>query len=148
MRGNTYIYNNIEFHSIRALAKYAKVNEKTITARLRRGMTVDQACEMADFRCSYYGDGSKKKSISEICKEQEKDAALVKNRLKYGYSLEDALNRPKKITRQGIPIVVKGILYHSIASALDKLEMRDKESTIRRRLKEGRPPDEAFSAWQ
>ena len=88
------------------------------------------------------------KSISEICKEQEKDAALVKNRLKYGYSLEDALNRPKKITRQGIPIVVKGILYHSIASALDKLEMRDKESTIRRRLKEGRAPDEAFSAWQ
>ena len=36
---NTYVYDNKEFHSIKALAQYTGKNEKTITARLRQGMT-------------------------------------------------------------------------------------------------------------
>lgn len=79
-----------------------------------------------------------------ICREQAKNADLIRNRLKYGYSLNDALNKPKKISKQGMSIVVNGILYNSVASALRGLNLLHKESTVRRRLKLGMKPDEAF----
>lgn len=62
-----------------------------------------------------------------------------------GYSLNDALNKPKKVSRQGIPIVVNGLLYNSIAAALKQMNLSDKESTVRRRLKMGMKPEEAFN---
>ena len=68
----------------------------------------------------------------------------MRNRLKYGYSLNEALNNPKKISKQGTPIVVNGIFYNSISSAIKQLNMSDKESTIRRRLRAGIIPDIAF----
>ena len=144
MRKNLYPYDGKNFSSIRELAEYAGLNEKTLTARLRRGMSVEAACDTSDFRCSYYEDEDTRKSVTQICKEQAKDAALIRNRLKYGYSLNDALNKPKKVSRQGSPIVVNGILYNSIAAALKKMNLSDKESTVRRRLKMGMKPEEAF----
>ena len=41
-------------------------------------------------------------------------------------------------------IAVNGILYNSISEAIRKLDLEDKESTIRSRLKAGKNPDEAF----
>lgn len=140
-----YIYENKEFDSIRKLANYCGVNEKTLLKRLKRGMSVENACEKKDLRNRYVTDEKgNTKSIVQICKEQSKNIELVNNRLKYGYSLNDALNKPKKITRQGKPIVVDGILYNSVAMALKKLGMEDKESKVRRRLKKGMSPDIAF----
>jgi hypothetical protein len=144
MARRVYVYEGREFSSIRKLSEYVNINEKTLTARLRKGMSVEEACQKADLRCSYYVDGGKEKSIAQICREQAKNADLIRNRLKYGYSLNDALNKPKKISKQGIPIVVNGILYNSIASALRGLNLLHKESTVRRRLKLGMKPDEAF----
>ena len=93
---------------------------------------------------TYYVDNGEEKSLSQICKEQKKDKALVKNRLKYGYSLHQALNKPKKIARQGKAVVVKGILYNSISEATRKLGLSNKERTIRSRLRNGWNIDEAF----
>ncbi len=145
MARQTYIYNDIEFSSIKSLSEYAKINEKTLTARLRRGMSIEDACENTDLRCKYFLDGNIKKSIVQICRDQSKDTDLIRNRLKYGYSLNDTLNKPKKISKQGKPIVVNGILYISIAAALRKLNLMEKEATIRRRLNEGITTDEAFN---
>jgi hypothetical protein len=39
-----YILDDKEFYSVKELAIYAGINEKTITARLRRGMSVADAC--------------------------------------------------------------------------------------------------------
>lgn len=144
MARHVYVYEGREFSSIRKLSEYVNVNEKTLTARLRKGMSVEEACQKADLRCSYYVDGGKEKPITQICREQAKNADLIRNRLKYGYSLNDALNKPKKISKQGIPVVVNGILYNSVASALRGLNLLHKESTVRRRLKLGMKPDEAF----
>lgn len=141
---STYVYDNQEFSSIKALAQYMGINQQTLTARLRRGMPIETACQKTDFRCSYYLDNNIPKSITQVCREQEKNSKLVRNRLKYGYTLNEALNRPKKITRQGKPVVVNGILYNSIASALQKLDLVQKETTVRRRLKAGMKPDDAF----
>lgn len=141
---NIYFFDNKEFQSIKTLAQYTGINEKTITARLRRGMTIEQACDLKDLRCSYYEDGNVCKSIAQICEEHIKDEALVRNRLKYGYTMYNALNTPKKISRQGKPIVVKGVLYNSIAEAIRKLGLEQKENIIRGRLSRGQKPDEAF----
>lgn len=144
MARRVYIYEGREFYSIKKLSEYVNVNEKTITARLRKGMSVEEACKKKDLRCSYHMDDDIEKSITQICREQSKDADLVRNRLKYGYSLNEALNKPKKISKQGKPIVVQGVLYNSIASALKKMNLSHKESTVRRRLKLGMKPDDAF----
>lgn len=145
MRRNTYVYEDKEFPSIRALAKYTGVHEKTLTARLRRGIPIDEACRKEKMGRRYFEDKDNvKKSLVEICREQEKEEWLVRNRLKYGYSLNKALNTPKKVTKQGQPIVVGGILYKSVAAALRKMGLEKKESTIRRRLRLGMNPDNAF----
>lgn len=141
---NLYEFDNREFHSIKELSQYTGVHEKTITARIRRGMSIAEACDEKDLRCSYYVMDNVEKSVKQICTEQSKNTDLIRNRLKYGYSLNDALNKPKKISRQGIPIVVHGILYNSISSAIKQFNLLKKESTIRRRLKEGMEPDSAF----
>lgn len=141
---NIYLYKGVEFHSIKALAEHAGVGEKTITARLRRGMTIDEACNKKDLRCHFYSDGNEEKSISNICREQIKDSDLIYNRLKRGYTLNEALNKPKKVCRQGKPILVNGILYNSISEALRKLDLVDKESIVRGRLHRGMKPNEAF----
>ena len=145
MARNIYKYKGREFYSIKALAQYVHINDKTLTARLRRGMSVEDACDTANLNHSYYKVGNVEKSLTQICDEQKKDIALVRNRLQYGYSLNDALNKPKKISRQGIPIVVNGTLYNSISDALRSLNLINKESLVRRRLKAGIKPDEAFN---
>lgn len=145
MAKNTYNYREKEFHSLKELSKYVKINEKTLTARIRRGMSIDEACAAKDFRCHYFNIDGKEKSIAQVCEDQAKDAELVSNRLKYGYSMHEALNKPKKVTKQGKPIVVNGILYNSVAEAIRKLGLSEKESKIRRRLASGEIPNNVFS---
>lgn len=145
MKRNTYEADGLVFHSIKELAKYSGVHEKTITARLRGGMTPQEACKKTDLRCRYFCDGGQEKSVVQICDEHIKDPELVRNRLKYGYSMKDALNKPKKISRQGKPIVVHGILYNSISEACRKRKVTEKENTVRSRLRAGKTPEEAFS---
>ncbi len=143
---NIYTYNGEDYSSIEALSEAVGINKKTLTARLRRGLSIEEACKNIDLRSSYHEDpGDKKeKSIKQICKDHSKNDALVRNRLRYGYSLNNALNKPKLIRRQGCPIVVNGILYNSIAEALRNLDLVEKEQIVRRRLKNGMKPDKAF----
>lgn len=143
-RYNKYTYDNRNFSSIKALAQYAGVNEKTLCKRLQRGMSVEEACTKQLFNCWYYPDNGVKKSLTQLCADHGKDVELVRNRLNRNYSLNDALNKPKKIAKQGMPIVVDGILYNSISEAVRKLDLVNKESTIRRRLRAGWNPDSAF----
>lgn len=143
MQKNTYLYDGQEFTSLEKLAEYAKVHVKTLTARLRRGMSIEEACTKVDLRCRYY-DEEEKKYLAEICREESKNAELVRNRLVYGYELSEALNTPKHITRQGRPIIVKGVLYNSVMDAMRRMGLQHKESVIRGRLHRGKSPDEAF----
>ena len=96
---NTYAYKEKDFHSLKELSKYVKINEKTLAARIRRGMSIDEACAAKDFRCHYFNIDGEEKSITQVCEDQAKDAALVSNRMKYGYSIHEALNKPKKVTK-------------------------------------------------
>jgi len=142
---NTYEYDNKKFYSLKELASYAGINEKTLTARLRRGIPIEEACKKTDLRCSYCMYNGAEKSVTQICNDEAKNRDLVRNRLKYGYTLQEALNKPKKIRKQGKPIVVNGILYNSVAEAIRRLGLSHKEGVIRGKLYRGKSPDEAFS---
>lgn len=141
---NEYIYDGKSFSSINALSKYTGVNEKTITARLKRNMSIDDACSTKRVNGCYFMDNGIEKPLIQICAEQNKNISLVRNRMKLNYNLNKALNEPKKVTKQGSQIVVHGILYNSIAEAIRKLNLSHKETTIRRRLRAGISPDDAF----
>lgn len=141
---NTYSIDGRDFHSLKDLAAYVGKNEKTITARLRRGMSVEAACKVEDLRCTYHPYKDEKKPLSQICKDEGKNRELVQNRLSYGYSLEDALYKPKKISRQGKPIVVNGVMYRSISMACRELGLESRENTIRSRIRIGKSVDDAF----
>lgn len=143
-----YQYDNKEFSSLKALARYAGINEKTLTARLRRGMRVEDACRKTDLRCTYFIEDDGEKSVTEICNDNDKGYWLVQNRLKYGYNMKDALNTPKKVTKQGSPVVVDGILYNSLAAAIRKYNLEEKEQKIRLRIRKGRDPTEVFQEMQ
>lgn len=144
MTKRIYKFENKEFSSIKQLSEYVGINVKTLTARLRKGMPIEEACNTKDFRCHYFNVDGQEKFIGQICDEESKNVELVRNRLKYGYSMHEALNKPKKISRQGHPIVVNGILYNSVAEAVRKLGLSERESTIRGRLASGKTPDNAF----
>lgn len=143
-----YQYDNKEFSSLKALAGYAGINEKTLTARLRRGMILKDACGKKDLRCTYFAEDDGEKSLTEICEDNDKDYYLVLNRLKYGYNMKEALNTPKKVTKQGSPVVVDGILYNSLAAAIRKYNLEEKEHKIRLRIRKGRDPTEVFQEMQ
>lgn len=139
-----YTYDGRTFPSIKSLAAYTGMNAKTLTARLRRGMEVEEACKQTDFRCRYFKEGDMEKSLVQLCRDHQKDKDLVRNRLIYGYSIDEALNSPKKITKQGEPVLVFGIRYDSLAAAVRKFNLQPKESKIRRHIKMGRAPDTVF----
>lgn len=139
-----YTYDGRVFPSIESLAAYTGINVKTLTARLRRGIEVEEACKPADLRCRYFKEGSVDKSLTQLCRDNQKDRDLVASRLAYGYSIDRALNSPKKITKQGAPIVVFGILYNSLAAAVRKFGLQSKENKIRRHIRAGRTPDTVF----
>lgn len=143
-----YSFDGRSFSSIDSLAAYAGINTKTLTARLRRGMSVEEACAVTDYRCRYFVEDSVSKSVTQLCKDNQKDRELVSNRLKYGYSIEKALNSPKKVTRQGEPIVVFGTLYNSLAAAVRKFGLQSREQRIRRRIKAGESPNTVFREMQ
>lgn len=141
---NVYIYDGKKFSSHKQLSEYSGVNEKTITARLQRGMSIESACEKRKYNEKYFPDQEGEKSIAQLCREHGKSEWLVRGRLQKNYSINQALNCPKKITKQGQPTLVNGILYNSIAEAIRKLHLEHKEGTIRSRLRAGWSNDDAF----
>ena len=98
-RYNKYTYDNRNFSSIKALAQYAGVNEKTLCKRLQRGMSVEEACTKQLFNCRYYPDNGVKKSLTQLCADHGKDVELVRNRLnraikrKYNRIYDDAISK-------------------------------------------------------
>lgn len=138
-----YEYDGEKFSSIKKLARYVGLNEKTLTKRLQKGMSLDEACN-PKLKGRVYTKVSPEDSISSLCRKKKIDRSLIYNRRRYGYSEKDAFNKPKKISKQGRPMVVNGVLYTSVSLAIRELGLEERESTIRSRLRGGKSPDEAF----
>lgn len=141
MSKNIYILDGKEFTSIRSLSQHSKVNEKTITARLRRGWSVEEACRPGDRRSSW------DVTLNQVCRDQKKNSDLVRNRLSRGYNLHDALNKPKSITKQGKSVVVDGVLYNSIMDAIRAYGMEKRENAIRAKMARGVPILKALESY-
>lgn len=140
-----YFLDGKEFSSIKKLSEYTGVNEKTITKRLKRGLTVDEACKQSDLRCNYnINIDGENKSLSDICREKKRDYAFISNRLSYGYDISEALSAPKKVTKQGITTVVNGIEFKSRAEAIRAFNLEKYEQRICRKINAGNEINEVF----
>lgn len=105
---------------------YLGRTKQPLQSRIRRGMSIDKACTTKDLRCHYFNIDGEEKSITQVCEDQRKDAELVSNRLKYGYSMHDALNKPKKVTKQGKAIVEMGFYIIQLLKLLESLDYQRK----------------------
>lgn len=146
-----YEYDEMTFSSIKKLAEYSGLNEKTLTARLRRGITLEEACNPV-LKGRVYLQEVQKGCISDMAKQRGIDPHLIYNRRRYNYS-ESELFGEKKITKQGHPVVVGECEYSSLAAAIRKHHLEPYEQRIRRRIRQGQSPDDVFgefldSGWQ
>lgn len=137
-----YEYDGRTFSSIKKLAEYSGVNEKTLTARLQRGMTLEEACTPV-LKGRVYLQGVQKGCISDMAKRRGIDPHLIYNRRKYNY-LETKLFEEKKITKQGRLVVVGECEYSSLAAAIREHHLELYEQRIRRRIRQGQSPDDVF----
>lgn len=55
-------------------------------------------------------------SIKSLCETYKVSYAMVSQRLKNGFTIEDAIEIPLKKHRNGIPVIYKGVQYQSIRS--------------------------------
>lgn len=147
MKKNKYMLDGRGFSSQRELSVYCGVHEKTIAARLRHGLSLQEACKKEDKRDTYYVMNGERKSLKEICRCCGQDKELVRNRLAYGYSIEEAVSLPKKVSRQGNPLMVNGMWYPSLSAALRNFGLEAHESAIRYHMKRGRNPDDVFAGF-
>lgn len=140
-----YKYDGMEFSSLRELAAHAGINEKTLTARLRRGVELEEACNPV-LKGRIYLRGAQKGSISDMAKRRGIDPHLIYNRRKYGYT-ETELFGEKRITKQGRLVAVGECEYASLAAAIRAHHLEPYEQRIRRRIGQGQSPDDVFGEF-
>lgn len=140
-----YKYEGMEFSSLRKLAAYAGINEKTLTARLRRGVELEEACDSV-LKGRVYLRGAQKGSISDMARRRGIDPHLIYNRRRYGYA-ETELFREKRITKQGRLVAVGECEYASLAAAIRAYHLEQYEQRIRRRIGQGKSPDDVFGEF-
>lgn len=140
-----YEYDGKTFSSIKKLAEYLGINEKTLTARLQRGMKLEEACNPI-LKGRVYLKGVQKGCISDMAKRRGMDPHLIYNRRKYNF-LETELFVEKKITKQGRLVVVGECEYSSLAAAIREHHLEPYEQRIRRRIRQGQSPDDVFGEF-
>lgn len=135
-RTNTVIAYRGETKTISEWAKELNIGTTTLHARLfkhkwpvERALTTPPSTEI-------------NRSLTELSRKHGIDRLTVWKRLRRGWSLEDALNRPK-----GYHICKKNIKYKGVEKPLtDWCRELDKDyDTVVKRLKYGWTPEEAFT---
>lgn len=92
------IYKGVTFKSLRALARHVNINPMTLSCRLKKGMTLDVACENAvKHSINLVFEGQSFKSVIQFSKYYNLNAATTQSRFNRGWSLEKILrDRPKE----------------------------------------------------
>lgn len=97
--GKPFSYNDKKYKSIYAYCKENSLNYQSVQSRLKRGWSLEDAISKPKKTTrtrniiSYMG--KEYDSVRALCKEHDLDYDLVISRLRYGWSLEDVLNRKK-----------------------------------------------------
>ena len=114
---HNYKYDHLgnKFNSIKAMCEHWGIPEGTFRHRINRGLSLKDALEnnrniTVTGIETYDHLGNKFNSFIDMCKYWDKTDLLVNNRLGRGWSLEDALERPKKESS------VKNIVYDHLGN--------------------------------
>ena len=147
MRKNI-IVNGKEFKSITEACKYYNLNYKTVSSRLRKGWSIEEAFGLSEGkhvkgRCTEITvEGKTFKSISEACRYYNLEFNLVNNRLYKGWSIEEAFGLKYRNDNYK-EITVEGKTFKSIAEAAKYYNLR--LDLVHNRLRRGSTIKDAFT---
>ncbi len=87
------------------------------------------------------------RSLAELCKKKKVSCDLIRNRIKMGESLEEALDNGNRYqmhgtSRNGNKVIVNGIIYDSLSAAARAYNLN--VTTVDMRIKYGYTIEEAF----
>lgn len=140
---NEIKYDGVKYPSVKKLCYELGLDCGLVRNRLSRGWSLEDAIskprvdETMGKGFSY--NGKEYSSISSFCKEYGLNYDLVKSRLKYGWSFEDAISKPKQ---ERNTVLYDGKFYKSITELAKDVGIS--VHTIRSRLNSGYSVEESI----
>ena len=117
------IVDGVKYNSLVELCESYGVNYALFSSRIANGWSVDEALGLEERNKSKKGtlvvEGLNGEiSLAEFCRDMNVSYSVVRNRIKKGYTLEEA------VTSKKIPKVkINGVEYKSLSDACGKLKM-------------------------
>jgi hypothetical protein len=151
--GGRVVVEGLPFISLNAAARHYGVPEATIHQRVNRyGWSLEEALEIVrrprkrhKIGTGYELAGSTFDNFSAACRLHGLDEAVVRSRLKIGWSKEQAFGlqpRPKRRGHNGKAVTIDGVEYESVATAAKARGLS--AQLIASRTSRGWTSDEAF----
>ena len=135
------VYKGIKYNNIKELCNYLDIPYTTVLNRVNTGYTIEQAIETHIINHNKPKktiiNGKEYLSLSEACKDLDKNYSTINGRIQLGYTAEQALSMPDKEK-----IIINGKEYSSIRQAC--IDLGKSPSTIYRNLKLGYSIEDAF----
>ena len=113
-----FSYNGKEYSSFKSFCKEHSLNYDLVKSRLRNGWSLEDAISKParvrrnmnsrDSNMGFSYNGKEYSSVYSFCKEYGLSYNLVKNRLRSGWSLEDAISKPARMYSN----IAKGFSYN------------------------------------
>lgn len=140
IKGSTYEYFS-------DACKEYDINYETASSRVSRGWTYEQALSITSPPNDYsiVVNGFKYNTVKEACRCLELPEKTVRYRLKSKWTIEQAfeISLPPKIIYSGNEIVIEGVKYPSLSSAVKAYVFS--YDTIKQRIQRGWSVEQAFN---
>lgn len=136
-------YNGVKYQNLKEFCYENGLSYGMIRYRLHQGWSLEDAIskpkEITSVGKQFIYNGKEYSSLTSFCKEYSLNYDLVKNRLKYGWSFEDAISKPKQ---ERNTVLYDGKFYKSIPELAKDVGIS--VSTIRSRLNSGYSIEESI----
>lgn len=111
-------YSGVKYPSLKEFCRECNLDYNLISGRVLSGWSLEDAINKPRIYNNkakgFSYNGNEYSSISSFCKEHGLNYQFVRSRLKRGWSLEDAISKPKKTTRAVNITSYRGKEYDSV----------------------------------
>ena len=152
---NEVVVNGIKFHSLSEACRFYKINASTVTQRIYRGATIDEAFHFEKKKTKDKKKGNqisykkkKYRSIKELCKKNklEKHYSYIIKEMQNGRELSDILKSISNVPKKSdlYRFVIRGVEYESCLDFCRKNDLVAHYGAMRHDLRKGASPEAAF----
>jgi hypothetical protein len=138
------VINGIEYSSITKVSKAFKINRTTLSNRLCRGLTIEEAISLgkAPRNKPIIIESKRFPSLSKAAQYYKINYPVVCSRLSKEWSIEEAFGLKERGDQKGKKILIAGKIYPSVTSAARTFKIDRNKAVARLRHKWA--PEEAF----